>query len=108
MSSYNYRQASALNPNQRIYDVLLDIQQDRYRIPNIQRGYEWDKPRITKLLDSIMNGYPFGSIMVWKPNKEIRKDISERSFVEDFRSDEDYLADEPHPSASRNWVEADV
>ena len=52
-----------LNPNQRIYDVILDIHQGEYRIPNIQRGYEWDKPRIAKLLDSIMNGYPIGAIM---------------------------------------------
>ena len=56
-----------LNPNQRIYDVMGEIQRGTYRIPNIQRGFEWNKPRVLKLLDSIMHGYPIGAIMVWKP-----------------------------------------
>ena len=96
-----------LSPNQRIYDVLLDIHRDRYRIPNIQRGYEWDKSRIAKLLDSIMNGYPIGAIMVWKPNLQVRSDISDRSFVRDFRSDEDYLADDIHPSDPEAYLVLD-
>ncbi|MGV8174801.1 MAG: DUF262 domain-containing protein [Methanothrix sp.] len=96
-----------LSPNQRIYDVLLDIHRDRYRIPNIQRGYEWDKSRIAKLLDSIMNGYPIGAIMVWKPNSKVRSDISDRSFVRDFRSDEDYLADDIHPSDPEAYLVLD-
>jgi len=96
-----------LNPNQRIYDVLLDIHRDHYRIPNIQRGFEWDKARIAKLLDSIMNGYPIGAIMVWKPNQEVRSDISDRSFVKDFRSDHDYLADDAHPSDAEAYLVLD-
>lgn len=98
---------SDINPNQRIYDVLLDIYQDGYRIPSIQRGYEWDVARIAKLLDSIMNGYPIGAIIVWKPNQEIRSDISDRSFIKDFRSDEDYLADEAHPSDPEAYLVLD-
>jgi len=86
-----------LNPNQRIYDVLREIENPgTYRIPNIQRGYEWDRGRIAKLLDSIMNGYPIGAIMVWKPTAEVQADISDRRFVKDFKSDEDYLSDAPH------------
>jgi uncharacterized protein with ParB-like and HNH nuclease domain len=96
-----------LNPNQRIYDVLQDIDRDYYRIPNIQRGYEWNKARITKLLDSIMNGYPIGAIMVWKPTPRVQSDISDRSFVSDFISDQDYLSDLPHISDTEAYLVLD-
>jgi uncharacterized protein with ParB-like and HNH nuclease domain len=96
-----------LNPNQRIYDILGEIHRGTYRIPNIQRGYEWDKPRIAKLLDSIMNGYPIGAIMVWKPTPEIQADISDRSFVADFRSDQDYLSEAAHASDAEAYLVLD-
>lgn len=96
-----------IDANQRIHDVLLDIHKDIYRIPNIQRGFEWDKKRIVKLLDSIMNGYPFGSIMVWKPTVEVRSDITDRSFVKDFSSYEDYLSDDAHLSDPEGYLVLD-
>ena len=96
-----------LNPNQRIYDVMGEIHRGTYRIPNIQRGYEWGKPRIAKLLDSIMNGYPIGAIMVWKPTPEVQADISDRSFIADFRSDQDYLSDSAHPSDAEAYLVLD-
>lgn len=87
---------SDLNPNQRIYDVAQAIHQGRYRIPNIQLGYEWGTDRVAKLLDSIMSGYPIGAIMVWRPTDEIRRDIQTRRFVADFESARDYLSEPPH------------
>ncbi len=98
---------ATLNPNQKIHDVLGEIKRGTYRIPNIQRGYEWDKPRIAKLLDSIMNGYPIGAIMVWKPTPDIQKDISDRNFIADFCSDEAYIADDPHPSDKEAYLVLD-
>jgi len=98
---------SNLNPNQRIYDVMAEIKRGTYRIPNIQRGFEWDKPRIAKLLDSIMNGYPIGAIMVWKPTPDVQKDISDRAFVADFRQDQDYLSDAPHASDAEAYLVLD-
>lgn len=84
------------NPNQRIYDVVQEIGLKRYRIPSIQRGYEWQQARVLKLLDSIMNGYPIGAIMVWRPTTEVFKDIPNRSFVANFDSKRDYLSEPPH------------
>jgi hypothetical protein len=87
-----------INPNQRVYDVVQAIHQGRYRIPNIQRGYEWDQARVTKLLDSIMSGYPIGAIMVWLPDEEMQKEIPTRRFVGAFSSSLDYLTNAPHPA----------
>jgi hypothetical protein len=46
-----------LNPNQRIYDVFKDIERGVYRLPNIQRGFEWEEDRICKLL----------GLKIWRP-----------------------------------------
>jgi len=87
---------SQLNPNQRIIDVLADMQKGLYRIPSIQRGYEWDQERVLKLLDSIIQGYPIGALMVWKPDQNVASEIPTRRFIDNFDSKEDYLSDSPH------------
>ena len=98
---------SNLNPNQRIYDVLLEIEHGKYRIPDIQRGYEWDKDRAANLLDSILNGYPFGAIMVWQPRDDIRDDIQSRDFVKEFDSRADYLSQKAHPATKDAYLVLD-
>jgi hypothetical protein len=90
-----------INPNQRVYDVMLNVKDRAYLIPNIQRGYEWDQARLLKLLDSIMSGYPIGAIMVWQPMGDIQADIPTRQFVQDFESTQDYLTQPPH-AANKN------
>ncbi len=82
-----------INPTRRVHDVLEDIHRGRYRIPNIQRGYEWDEQRVSKLLDSIMSGYPFGAVMVWKPSPEVARDIPTRRFIQHFDSTQDYMSE---------------
>jgi len=96
-----------LNPNQRIYDVLQDIERGIYRLPNIQRGFEWQEDRICKLLDSVLHEYPIGAIMVWLPPEDIQKDIQTRSFVKDFDSAQDYLSSAVHPSQSESYLVLD-
>jgi hypothetical protein len=84
------------DPNQRIFDVLGDVDAGAFRIPNIQRGYEWDSQRVLKLLDSIMNGYPIGAIMVWQPPSAAASDIRTRKFIRDYQESHDYLTEPPH------------
>lgn len=40
------------------------------QIPSIQRQFVWDAEDIKDLLDSIINGYPIGAIIVWKPTAQ--------------------------------------
>jgi uncharacterized protein DUF262 len=84
------------NPNQRICDVLQRLDQGKFRLPNIQRGYEWDPQRVLKLFDSIMNGYPIGAIMIWQPPAQAAADIRTRRFIKDYVDTHDYLTDAPH------------
>ncbi len=74
---------SRIKPTQRIYDVVKDIK-DNYRLPSIQRSFVWEEERICKLMDSLMNDYPIGSFLVWKPNLELK--IRTRKFVEDYKT----------------------
>jgi hypothetical protein len=37
------------------------------RIPTIQRQFVWDSEDVRDLVDSIVNGYPVGAIIIWEP-----------------------------------------
>jgi hypothetical protein len=93
-----------IKPDQRIYDVVRDIDTGVYWIPNIQRGYEWGIDRVTKLLDSIMSGYPIGAIMAWKPDDATRQEIRTRRFTRDFSSIGEYPSDTPDPSGDQAYL----
>ncbi|WQY51952.1 DUF262 domain-containing protein [Helicobacter pylori] len=53
---------------------VVDELNVRYFLPDIQREYVWlqkaDKKRIEQLFDSILRGYPIGSFLFWKLQKE--------------------------------------
>ena len=40
------------------------------RIPTIQRQFVWDADDVRDLIDSIVNGYPVGAIIIWEPTTE--------------------------------------
>ena len=40
------------------------------RIPTIQRQFVWDAEDVRDLIDSIVNGYPVGAIILWEPTSE--------------------------------------
>ena len=92
-----------IQPNQRIYDVVKNIKKEEFKIPNIQRGYEWDQERVIKLFDSIMRGYPIGALMIWNPPKDILEEIMARKFVDNFDSAADYVTDEYHPGGKESY-----
>ncbi|MEB3757101.1 MAG: DUF262 domain-containing protein [Desulfurococcales archaeon] len=54
-----------------LMDLLTEIEQGRYAIPEIQRPYVWTNPQVRELFESIYKGYPIGSIIVWEPASEI-------------------------------------
>ncbi|MFU8652045.1 DUF262 domain-containing protein [Methanotorris formicicus] len=41
-----------------------------YKIPTIQRGFVWNEERIKDFFESIIKGYPVGSIILWSPEDE--------------------------------------
>jgi len=81
----------------------------RYFLPDIQREYVWlnntKEKKIENLFDSILRGYPIGSFLFWKLNKEdieTNKDVKEDSkklnfqlykFVENYHEEKTEKAD---------------
>ncbi len=53
---------------------VIDELNVRYFLPDIQREYVWlnnaDEKKIEQLFDSILRGYPIGSFLFWKLQKE--------------------------------------
>ncbi|WP_131129638.1 DUF262 domain-containing protein [Helicobacter pylori] len=53
---------------------VVDELNIRYFLPNIQREYVWlkkaDEKKIEQLFDSILRGYPIGSFLFWKLQKQ--------------------------------------
>jgi hypothetical protein len=49
-----------------VEDLLLDIRQGRIRVPQFQRGLKWEDEDRRKLFDSILRGYPVGTLLFWK------------------------------------------
>ncbi len=64
-----------------IKDVVDELNV-RYFLPDIQREYVWlkkaDEKKIEQLFDSILRGYPIGSFLFWKLQKEDIADIDEQ------------------------------
>src|SRR4030042_2138691 len=85
--------------NQRIFDVVESMRHDEFRLPSIQRSFVWNQEQIFKLMDSIMNDYPIGSFLAWKPPEGLR--VRTRKFMEDFKTDMRLISNEEQiPSSS--------
>ncbi len=42
-----------------------------YLLPTFQRDYVWDEEDVKEFIDSMIKGYPVGSIILWKPSKNV-------------------------------------
>ncbi len=47
-------------------DLISEIKKGAIKIPQFQRKFVWKEPQAFKLLDSIANNYPIGSLLMWK------------------------------------------
>jgi hypothetical protein len=51
-----------------LVDKVLD---GNIKIPDFQRAFVWKVDQVIKLLDSVYNDYPIGSILLWETQKEL-------------------------------------
>lgn len=47
------------------------IARGELRLPEMQRRYVWQAPRVRDLLDSLYRGYPSGTILVWETDDDV-------------------------------------
>jgi len=51
-----------------IKEIIPELESGKYILPSFQRRWEWDEDDIKDLIDSIVNNYPIGTIILWKPS----------------------------------------
>lgn len=51
-------------------ETIRLVGKKQYVLPAIQREFVWKPEQICKLFDSIMQGYPFGTFLLWMVNTE--------------------------------------
>ena len=78
--------------NKTIKVIMDDIEGRRMYLPAIQRKYVWGDSQITRLMDSIMLGYPIGTFLFWKVKKDIvyDKEYSMYEFIKNYHDRDNY------------------
>ncbi len=54
-----------------ISDLMSGINKGEVKIPQFQRKFVWDEEQAIKLLDSISQNYPVGSLLLWKTKDKL-------------------------------------
>lgn len=52
--------------------LFNDIDVGRIKIPQFQRDFVWSKEDTSKLIDSILKGFPIGTFILWKTKERLR------------------------------------
>ena len=52
--------------------LFADIDTGYTKIPKFQRDFVWSKVQTSKLIDSIIKGFPIGTFIFWKTREELR------------------------------------
>lgn len=51
--------------NFHITDLINDVKRGYIKIPQFQRDFIWSKEKAASLMDSILKGYPIGTMILW-------------------------------------------
>jgi len=54
-------------------NLVADVASGRYRIPQFQRDYVWNRAKVRALFDSIYQEFPIGSFFLWDAEREHNK-----------------------------------
>lgn len=76
-----------------IEEMLAAIHKREYLMPAIQREFVWDANQITRLLDSLMRGYPVGSFLLWDVKRETVQSYTFYEFLTNYHERDNPYAD---------------
>lgn len=65
---------------QRLEELVSSIRSGEIRLPKFQRPFVWSKGDMLDLLDSIYNGYPIGSILLWHSSERLKSERAIEGF----------------------------
>lgn len=73
--------------------MLTAIHRREYLMPAIQREFVWNSEQVTKLLDSLMRGYPIGSFLLWDVKPETARSYTFYEFLTNYHERDNPYAD---------------
>jgi len=59
---------------QRLEQLAEEIRRGAIRLPKFQRPFVWDREDMLNLWDSIYNGYPIGSVLLWHSSEPLKSE----------------------------------
>ena len=71
MSDSGRRRAEVVPEVVFLRQLLERVAAGKIRVPRFQRAFVWKQPDLSALLDSVLRGFPIGSIVVWDTDKTI-------------------------------------
>jgi uncharacterized protein with ParB-like and HNH nuclease domain len=74
-------------------DLLEEIANGGYKIPEFQREFVWKNSQMRELFDSILKGYPIGSLLFWKTKDYKTKHEIGPYIIKKSNSDVKYVLD---------------
>ena len=74
-----------------IKETIDLVQRHEYVLPAIQREFVWKPEQIQRLFDSLMQGYPFGTFLLWRVQPENSSKYRFYDFVREYHE-----KDNPH------------
>lgn len=65
------------NNNKKYESLFNEIDTGQIKLPMFQREFVWEKEQSSKLIDSIIKGFPIGTFIFWRTREELRsyKDV---------------------------------
>ena len=68
-----------------ISEAITSIEKSKYLLPSIQRKFVWNSSQICVLFDSVMQGYPINSFMMWEiSDNKIKEDYKFYEFLKEY------------------------
>jgi len=74
-----------------IAEAVENIQREDYLLPAIQREIVWERSQITDLFDSVLQGYPIGTFLLWDIKDENRDRYKMYGFIKDYITSTKYI-----------------
>ena len=69
-----------------VKEAIKRIYSNMWILPGIQRKFVWDKERILNIFDSLLRGYPLGTLMLWKADKKVViKELTFYTFLQHYK-----------------------
>jgi len=60
--------------------LVSRVNSGEIKIPRFQRGFVWKKANVLSLLESILSGYPVGSLLFWRTEEKLRSERDIKGF----------------------------